>query len=203
MRDVHLPAPERQLRRYPHELSGGMRQRVMIAKALMKDPVLLIADEPTTALDVTVQAQIVGLIREIRERHRTAVLMISHNLALVSQTCDRIAVMYAGRVVEEIAADDLANAKHPYTRGLLAAIPRIGDARFAGHANIPGEVPDLADTPSGCPYHPRCPLAVAVCRVDRPILARTADGAGRVACHVTNGSVDALVISPSTPRPYK
>jgi oligopeptide/dipeptide ABC transporter ATP-binding protein len=187
LRGVHLPAPERLLHRYPHELSGGMRQRVMIAKALMKDPVLLIADEPTTALDVTVQAQIMGLLSEIKEQHQTAILLISHNLALVSQTCDRIAVMYAGRVVEEFRASDLGDARHPYTVGLLGAIPEIGDARFAGHANIPGEVPDVVDPPSGCAYHPRCPLAGERCRVEVPTLLHTPGRSGRVACHVANG----------------
>jgi peptide/nickel transport system permease protein len=187
--EVHIGAAARQLGRYPHELSGGMRQRVMIATSLMAEPSVLIADEPTTALDVTVQAQIMDLFAEINATHRNAaIIFISHNLALVSQNCDRVLVMYAGRVVEDLDADQLrSDPMHPYTRALLGAVPKIGQSRDEALEFIPGETPDIVNPPSGCPYHPRCPLAIERCTVELPALITHPDARGRrVACHVAN-----------------
>ncbi len=187
--EVRMPAPDRQLRQHPHLLSGGMRQRVMIATAMMREPAIIVADEPTTALDVTVQAQIMDLLDEINERHDTAIVLISHNLALISQNCDRVLVMYAGRIVEDLAIDDLQAARHPYTRALLAAVPELDlSDRRKPLASIPGEAPDIASPPSGCPFHPRCPLAVERCKTELPLLLNRPEG-GRVACHVANEGV--------------
>jgi oligopeptide/dipeptide ABC transporter ATP-binding protein len=185
--EVNLPTPERQLERYPHELSGGQRQRVLIAMGLMNEPSVLVADEPTTALDVTVQAQIMDLLADINEKHNTAVVLISHNLGLISQNCDRVLVMYAGRVVEEIAADRLTTAaKHPYTQALLGAVPDMSHPREQPLASIPGQMPDARSVPPGCAFHPRCPLAVDRCRTERPPLKLNAVQ-HRVACWVANG----------------
>jgi peptide/nickel transport system permease protein len=186
--EVRIPGARRQLRRYPYEFSGGMRQRAMIAMGLMSEPNLIIADEPTTALDVTVQAQILELFHQVNERHGAALLLISHNLALVSQDCDRVAVMYAGRIVEELSAEDLqTNALHPYTRALVGTVPHFGQGRDESLHGIPGEVPDITAPPPGCPYHPRCTLATELCRQERPLLESTADrDRHRVACHVVN-----------------
>jgi oligopeptide/dipeptide ABC transporter ATP-binding protein len=188
LRETHLPAAERQLHRYPHELSGGMRQRVMIAMGLMSEPSLLIADEPTTALDVTVQAQIMELLQEVHAAHDTAVILISHNLALVSQSCHRVVVMYAGRIVEELDAEQLrTDPLHPYTQALLASVPEIGHRRGEPLGYIPGEMANLADPPPGCAFHPRCPLALDRCRVELPLLlTRESERGRRVACHVAN-----------------
>jgi oligopeptide/dipeptide ABC transporter ATP-binding protein len=184
--EVNIPTPARQMQRHPHELSGGMRQRVMIAMGLMKSPALLIADEPTTALDVTIQAQIMDLLYRINREHQTAIILISHNLGLVSQNCERVLVMYAGRVVEDLTIDQLkAQPLHPYTQLLLAAIPDLSRPRNEALATIPGQAPDMAAPPPGCPFHPRCPLAVDKCRVDRPPLVMRAGGQ-RVACWVAN-----------------
>jgi oligopeptide/dipeptide ABC transporter ATP-binding protein len=182
--EVHIPGPERQLRRKPHEFSGGMRQRVTIATGLMGEPAVLIADEPTTALDVTVQAQIMDLLEEINTRRGTAILFISHNLALISQVCDRVLVMYNGRIVEDLRTDQLrTDARHPYTRALLGAVPAMGQPHQS-LANIPGEVPEAGNPPTGCSFHPRCAMAQDLCAVERPPLVRSADDDGRqVACH--------------------
>ena len=191
LQEVHIPAASRQAYRYPHEFSGGMRQRAMIAKGLMKDPSLLIADEPTTALDVTIQAQIADLLSEVNERHKTAIVLISHNLALISQTCHRVLVMYAGRIVEELdAADLVTDPKHPYTRALLGAVPDVDHVRDKPLVYIPGETPDIASPPPGCPYNPRCPLAFDRCRTERPLLVTRAGGR-RVACHAANDDLGA------------
>lgn len=188
--EVHLPAARRQLRRYPFELSGGMRQRVMIAMGLMMEPSLIIADEPTTALDVTVQAQIMRLLKEVNRNHGTSIILISHDLPLVGATCDRILVMYAGRIVEEADADTLMREPlHPYTRTLLGAVPKLGQSRASRLDEIPGQAPEIGREPSGCPFHTRCPIAIERCKVELPA-ARTHDGGRRVACHVANSDLD-------------
>src|SRR5262249_6033528 len=157
--EVNIPQGEMQLDRHPNELSGGMRQRVMIAMGLMTEPSLLICDEPTTSLDVTVQAQIMDLLARVNQDHGTATILISHNLALVSQNTDRVLVMYAGRVVEDLTtAQLLTGGRHPYTRQLLATIPDMLRARNEQLEYIPGQAPDPANLPTGCPYHPRCPM---------------------------------------------
>jgi peptide/nickel transport system ATP-binding protein len=170
LREVQIPSPEQRLKDYPHQLSGGMRQRVMIAMALVLDPKVLIADEPTTALDVTIQAQILDLIRAEQEKRRLAVLLITHNLAVVSQVADRVAVMYAGEIVEEAPASEIfANPKHPYTQGLLSSIPAAaGDRKHL--YTIPGRVPDPRALPPACLFAPRCPYAISRCWHDHPEL---------------------------------
>jgi peptide/nickel transport system ATP-binding protein len=169
---VRIPAPERRFEEYPHQLSGGMRQRVMIAIALACDPKILIADEPTTALDVTIQAGILDLMRDIRERLGTAIVLITHNLGVVADIADRVIVMYAGRKVEEAPVRDLyASPQHPYTIGLLGAIPRPGAADEQGRLReIPGRVPSLAELPAACAFAPRCPRADDRTRSQKPEL---------------------------------
>jgi peptide/nickel transport system permease protein len=182
LREVNIPAAEAQLGRYPHELSGGMRQRVVIAMGLMMDPALIICDEPTTSLDVTVQAQIMDLLGTLNAVHGSAIILISHNLALVSQNTDRVLVMYAGRVVEDLTTEQLhRGGLHPYTRQLLAALPDMSRPREERLAYIPGQAPDPSNLPRGCPYHPRCPLAFDRCGVERPPL-RLGPDLRRVAC---------------------
>ena len=169
-RRVGLPDPENLLRRYPHELSGGMQQRVMISMALACRPKLLIADEPTTAVDVTIQAQILDLLMELRREFKLSVLLITHNLGIVAETCDRIGVMYAGTMAEVASTQDLFREPlHPYTQSLLKALPRA-DARGHPLASIPGMVPSLLAPPTGCRYHPRCAFAMPTCSVHRPEL---------------------------------
>ncbi|SPM00067.1 Oligopeptide transport system permease protein OppB (TC 3.A.1.5.1) [[Actinomadura] parvosata subsp. kistnae] len=179
---VHLPEPERLAGRHPHELSGGMRQRAVIAMGLMGTPRLIVADEPTTALDVTVQRQILRLLREVVDETGAATLFISHDIAVVGELCDRVVVMYAGRVVEELPAGRLAGgAAHPYTKALIASLPDLDTDRERPLAGIPGAQPGPADVGPGCAFAPRCALATARCESDRPELA--ARGAGqRVAC---------------------
>ena len=163
LRDVGIPAPEHRYDEPPHRLSGGMRQRVVVAAALANDPPLLIADEPTTALDVTIQAQILELLLAMRERHDTAILLITHDLGVVAQVCDRVAVMYAGQLVETAPKTELFRApRHPYTQALLAAQPTGGLERGRLRV-IGGEVPDLSTPPPGCRFAPRCPLAFDAC----------------------------------------
>jgi peptide/nickel transport system ATP-binding protein len=157
---VHIPDPERRVQEYPHQLSGGMRQRVMIAMALACDPKILIADEPTTALDVTIQAGILDLLRELRERLGTAIILITHNLGVVADLADRVVVMYAGRKAEEAPVGELfAHPQHPYTIGLLGAVPRPGVAHNGRLQEIPGRVPSLAQLPGHCAFADRCPRA--------------------------------------------
>jgi peptide/nickel transport system ATP-binding protein len=158
---VHIPDPARRVEEYPHQLSGGMRQRVMIAMALACDPKILIADEPTTALDVTIQAGILDLLRELRDRLGTAIVLITHNLGVVADLADRVVVMYAGRKAEEAPVRELfAHPQHPYTIGLLGAVPRAGAARNGGKLQeIPGRVPSLAELPGHCAFADRCPRA--------------------------------------------
>jgi oligopeptide/dipeptide ABC transporter ATP-binding protein len=182
---VRIPEAERRIRQYPHELSGGMRQRVMIAMALSCNPQVLIADEPTTALDVTIQAQILHLIQELKEKLGTAVILITHDLGVVAETAQRVIVMYAGRNVEAATVDELFAAPlHPYTRGLMAAVPRLGSSLEGERrrlAEIPGMVPSMRDAPPGCSFAPRCTFATDRCRIEYPPI----EDAGRghlVAC---------------------
>ncbi len=168
---VQMPDPRRRASQFPHELSGGMRQRAMIALALACDPKIIIADEPTTALDVTVQAQILGLISDLQKRLGTAQILITHDLGVVSEVADRVIVMYAGRRVEEASIYDLFDRPlHPYTIGLMGAVPHSGASSEAGDrlSDIPGTVPPLWDLPKGCAFAPRCPNASARCREERP-----------------------------------
>ncbi len=165
---VKLPNPRKLLGRYPHELSGGMCQRVMIAMALSCNPDLLIADEPTTALDVTIQAQILKLMRELKEKIGASILLITHDLSVVAQLCDKVAVMYAGRIVEHGKVRDIfKNPLHPYTRGLLEAIPIVG-RREKQLKGIEGFVPDMLNPPFGCRFHPRCPYTMEICKIKVP-----------------------------------
>lgn len=185
LRLVRIPEPERRAREYPHQLSGGMRQRAMIAMALACRPALLIADEPTTALDVTIQAQILALIVDLQKELGTGLILITHDLGVVAQTAQRVIVMYAGRKVEEAGVDDLfADPRHPYTRGLMASIPAVpapGVKAEARLTEIPGMVPSLTRLPDGCAFAPRCSLAVERCRQEYPPL-QDFGGQHRAAC---------------------
>ncbi len=182
LEQVGIPSPEQRVDEYPHQLSGGMRQRVMIAMALSCNPSLLIADEPTTALDVTIQAQILDLLKRLQRKLGMAILLITHDLGVIAETADRVAVMYAGKVVEYTDAETLfANPQHPYTLGLLQSIPRMG-ARAARLRVIAGTVPPPTAFPPGCAFHPRCPFAGDRCRVEEPALETTAAG-HQVRCH--------------------
>ena len=182
LRRVHIPEAERRAHAYPHQLSGGMRQRVMIAMAVSCNPKLLIADEPTTALDVTIQAQILDLMRELQETLGTAIVLITHDMGVVAENADRVVVMYAGRKVEEASAKDLFEQPgHPYTKGLLGSIPNVEAAahartRRARLNEIKGLVPSLADLPQGCTFAPRCGLASDECRASYPPLAQYRPG---------------------------
>jgi peptide/nickel transport system ATP-binding protein len=189
LRLVHIPDAGRRLDDYPHRFSGGMRQRVMIAMALACSPRLLIADEPTTALDVTIQAQILKLLLELKARSKAAVILITHDLGVVAETCQRVIVMYAGRKIEEAPIEVLFDSPaHPYTRGLMAATPRrAGRGAAKRLAEIPGLVPSLREPISGCAFAPRCPLAEERCRREAPSFAEIAPGHG-VACFAASCS---------------
>jgi oligopeptide/dipeptide ABC transporter ATP-binding protein len=179
---VGIPAPERRCRDYPHQLSGGMQQRVMIAMALASQPKLLVADEPTTALDVTIQAQILQLLGDLRDELGMSLLLITHNLGLVAQLADRVAVMYAGQLVETGPVQQvLRTPLHPYTRLLLNSVPRLGDGT-ARLTAIPGSVPSLPQVPSGCRFHPRCPQAQPDCRQIEPVELPVDSAARTVRC---------------------
>ena len=181
---VGIPEGRRRLSMYPHEFSGGMRQRVMVAMALLCEPDLLIADEPTTALDVTVQAQILELLRRLRDEHGMAIALVTHDLGVVAGLCDRVAVMYAGWIVETAATEDLfASAQHPYTRGLLASTPRLDTATGGALPVIAGQPPNLQALPRGCVYRSRCPYAFERCVAERPILRPAGPGRTK-ACHL-------------------
>jgi peptide/nickel transport system ATP-binding protein len=170
LRRVHIPSPERRIDDYPHKLSGGMRQRVMIAMALACDPKLLIADEPTTALDVTLQAQILDLMRELKASSGASIILITHDLGVVAEVCDDVAVMYAGEIVERATVDTLfAAPQHPYTVGLLGSIPRL-DHRIDRLATIEGMVPNMTALPGGCRFAPRCPFVGDICLTAPPPL---------------------------------
>jgi oligopeptide transport system ATP-binding protein len=176
LRAVHISEPERRMRQYPHQLSGGMRQRVAIGMALICGPEILIADEPTTALDVTVQAQVLSLLREARARMGTAVILVTHDLGVIAELADRVNVMYAGRIVEEGSVDDIFyRCRHPYTEALENSIPQLSDDRSARLAAIEGNPPDLSSVPPGCAFHPRCPYRLGICDREVPPLERVAD----------------------------
>ena len=189
---VGIPAPGRRIRQYPHELSGGMRQRVVIAMALACDPKLLIADEPTTALDVTVQAQILDLMRDLKRRLGSAIILITHDLGVVAEMAERVVVMYAGRVVEEAKVGEVfARPLHPYTRGLLGAVPRLGSSLEEGApgrlAEIPGQVPSLRAPIVGCAFAGRCPMVTDLCRAVAPACVEKRAGHA-AACHYAGQS---------------
>jgi len=179
LKRVHIPAPERRVREYPHQLSGGMRQRAMIAMALSCNPEILIADEPTTALDVTVQAQILDLMLQLQADYGTAIMMITHDLGVIAEVAKRVVVMYAGRVVEEADTLDIfQRPKHPYTEGLLKSIPQPGDRSERGRERldeIKGTVPNLYNLPPGCSFAPRCGDLMEVCRQEMPELRALSD----------------------------
>lgn len=182
LRRVGIPAPERRMRDYPHQMSGGMRQRIMIAMALVNNPDLLIADEPTTALDVTIQAQILDLIAELQGDGRMGTILITHDLGVVAQIATTVAVMYAGRVVETGPADAIfSDPQHPYTIGLMSSVPRLHGPRMR-LATVPGIVPSIETMPGGCRFSTRCPFARPRCRAEAPPLADVAP-AHRAACH--------------------
>jgi peptide/nickel transport system ATP-binding protein len=178
---VGISDAKRRISSYPHELSGGTKQRVMIAMALLSRPKLLIADEPTTALDVTVQAQILELIKKLKAEIGTSLLLITHNLGVVAETCDEVAIMYAGRIVEQSSVHEIfSHPRHPYTKMLLEAVPKPGRKRLIP---IPGSVPNLINIPPGCAFHPRCPYVMDICSKQIPMLKSTAER-GTVACHL-------------------
>ncbi len=183
LRVVGIPSPEERARDYPHQMSGGMRQRVMIAMALSCDPKLLIADEPTTALDVTIQAQILDLIYKLRDEFNMAVMLITHDLGVVSEVADRVVVMYCGQVVEEGEKVELFDYPlHPYTLGLLKSIPRLEDEQSDRLYMIKGTVPNPLEMPSGCPFSDRCERCMDLCRVERPELKNVPGTDRRVRC---------------------
>ncbi len=182
LRDVGIPAPERRIDSYPHQFSGGMRQRVVIALALCADPRLVIADEPTTALDVSIQAQVLALLQDLVRKRGLAIMLITHDMGVIAEAADRIAVMYAGRIVEIGPVRQVIDSpSHPYTAGLMSAIPRLGD-RARRLVQIDGNMPRLDAIPSGCAFNPRCPRVMDICRVERPQLRPTR--AGHAACHL-------------------
>jgi oligopeptide/dipeptide ABC transporter ATP-binding protein len=192
-RQVGIPSPELRYNAYPHQLSGGLRQRVMIAMAISSRPELLIADEPTTALDVTIQAQILTLLRDLQQQYGMSILLITHDLGVIAEMCDRVAVMYAGRIVEQSPIENLFDRpEHPYTLGLLNAIPRPELPGFAPQP-IEGAPPDMAHPPSGCAFHPRCPYREAICHEVLPPL-RPVAAAHEAACHFAGKKAFAPVV---------
>ena len=195
LEQVGLPA--RRLKDYPHELSGGQRQRVMIAMALACNPSFIIADEPTTALDVMVQAQVLRLLKELQKELGLAMLFITHDLSVLVETCDRLAIMYAGRIVEEGPAQEVfKRSAHPYTVALAAAFPEIGDTRFRKHpSGLPGDPPFPGDLPPGCTFHPRCPAVFDACPTIDPRLYDVSPGR-RAACLLVEGALTGAVASP-------
>ena len=181
LEEVGIPAAEKRMNSYPHEFSGGMRQRVVIALALCANPKLIIADEPTTALDVSIQAQIIALLKRLCKDHKTAVMLITHDMGVIAETADRVAVMYAGRIVEiGKVRDVIKNANHPYTKGLMASIPVVGQV-VDKLQQIDGTMPRLTEIPSGCGFNNRCPKAMSKCFNSRPNLMQT-NGKSTAAC---------------------
>jgi oligopeptide/dipeptide ABC transporter ATP-binding protein len=194
LRRVRIPSPERRIDEYPHKLSGGMRQRVMIAMALSCEPQLLIADEPTTALDVTIQAQVLDLLMDLRDELGMAIIVITHNMGVIAEVADRVLVMYAGRIVEQSPVAGLFDApQHPYTKGLLACVPTLEQDRPRLVA-IPGALPEPARRPPGCRFAPRCPYRIEACLAAIPPLRQQGD-ARAVACIRAQELIDALVAS--------
>lgn len=192
LRKVHIPSPEKRLKQYPHECSGGMRQRIVVAIALLTNPSLVIADEPTTALDVTIQAEIMDLLQELCDSEKMGLILITHDLGVVSQVTEKIVVMYAGKIVESGPTESvIQEPKHPYTKGLIKAIP--GSLPPGSHLNqIPGMMPTLTDIPPGCAFHPRCTISDTVCRMETPALLSVDDHNNMVACHMVgrgNGKI--------------
>ena len=182
LRAVGIPAPEQRVNEYPHQLSGGMRQRAMIATAISCNPSLLIADEPTTALDVTIQAQVLGLMNSLRAQFKAAILFITHNLGVIAKMADNIVVMYLGKIVESAAVRDIFHdPRHPYTEGLMNSIPSLATTRQERLIPIKGVVPDPFDVPQGCGFEPRCPKAIRICKTQIPILSEVAPD-HKVAC---------------------
>jgi len=191
LKEVGIPAAERRIDHYPHQFSGGMRQRVVIALALCANPCLIVADEPTTALDVSIQAQIIQLLKRLGRDHGTAVMLVTHDMGVIAETADRVAVMYAGRIVEIGPVQDVIhNPKHPYTVGLMGSIPSIGQD-LERLSQIDGSMPRLNAIPKGCAFNPRCPHAFERCRVERPDLLPA--GATRAACWLHAPKLEANV----------
>ena len=184
LHQVGIPSPDKRIGSYPHQFSGGMRQRVMIAMALLCEPDLLIADEPTTAIDVTIQAQILDLLKELQQKKGTAIIMITHSMGVIANICDRVQVMYAGKIAEEADAGPLfADPRHPYTLGLLESIPRLDEHKGDELTPIEGQPPDMTQRPRGCAFHPRCRYRIDRCEQEDPPLVESKNG-GRSACFV-------------------
>lgn len=188
LQKVYISSPGKRLDQYPHELSGGMRQRVVIAISLLTNPSLIIADEPTTALDVTIQAEVMALLLELCRNENMGLILITHDLGVVSQVTEKIAVMYAGRIVEQGATENIvARPMHPYTQGLIKALPQGAGGRKRLH-QIPGMMPNLTSIPAGCAFHPRCDRAMDICRRETPPLYALPHSPGLAACHLHDGA---------------
>ncbi len=192
LRQVGIPVPSVTMRSYPHQLSGGMSQRVMIAMAMSCNPKLLIADEPTTALDVTIQAQILDLMRNIKNEYNAGIILITHDLGIVAEMCSRVMVMYAGRIVEEASVNQLfAEPMHPYTKGLIASVPKLGSG-VTTLPSIPGSVPDLSAMPTGCKFAPRCAFTTEQCHKEEPVLLEYGQTRKCRCWHTENGAKEAV-----------